>query len=977
MKKLISVFISLIMIVLILSPCASAFDLTPKEYPTSGVIGNNIRWNISESGTLTITGTGAIPDYSPSKYDMDHSTCPPWHPHYTKINEVIISDGITTLGSKMFYGCSSIDVVKIPNSLEKINGSADFCYAVETVSVPSDSPYFTVEEGVLYDKNKTEIIFLSADRNASNRYYFNVPETVNTIRSGAFYRKGSLKEITIMPTVTTIEENAFPNMHEVTFIVISGSAAHTAVQNSDGALTAQVLPDNTLIAGTLHYQDDAYISYVLEDDGVLSIKGHGSSYYSDDKFLNSSLPWRTYIDKVKTVYIEEGIKTLPNYLFKNTPNLEVIHIPQSLINLGEGATYGCTSLREFTVAGDEINNYFAVDGILYDENSDEPVVVRFPPAKEVTSYTFSEGVYNFIGDCFKDCTNLKTVTLNNGDINHNVFFECENLEALYISDSNCDFSSPDGVIYNTKTDSLVFYPRNKPGEEYTVPIFLPEIGQGAFSGAKNLKKVILQTGLQTIDKSAFAGSSIETVTIPGSVTEIGDYSFSGCNSLSEVIIESSGNPMEIKTQAFGHCIALKSIEIPGRVKKIWSWAFENCTALESAILHNGVETLKENIFNKCTSLKSVSIPGTVESLPDGIFYSLTNLENITLGEGIKTIGEQAFYGCAIKQITLPDSVTSLGDHTFSLCHSLTRVNFPASLSHLPNYMFEMCTSLKSITVPSHIKTTGYSVFYSCRGLESVIIKAPLTSISDYMFSGCSSLKTVTVPDTVTTISSGAFYNCDSFEGFIITEGMSANSEAALQPVRLEIPLQITSLGKNAFAQCDGIETIVIPGSIKTFNASAFTECTNLKEIIIEDGAEVITGTFKDCESIEKIHIPSSVTSISESLIPLKSEVTIYAEKGSYAEEYATLYGVSISFPKTVTIRIPENCSIDEQATAFVVIYGRDGVITDIKCIPLNLADSEVTLQTKNDSQAVKMFIWKNEASIIPVLQTPVEQLLQQ
>ena len=104
----------------------------------------------------------------------------------------------------------------------------------------------------------------------------------------------------------------------------------------------------------------------------------------------------------------------------------------------------------------------------------------------------------------------------------------------------------------------------------------------------------------------------ESVTISGSVKKIGIYAFSGNNNIKSVILEDGVE--EIDRYAFGNCTSLESITIPGNVKRIGAFAFDGCTNLKSVTIENGVEEIDNRAFNNCTSLTAIT--------PESIVYRI-------------------------------------------------------------------------------------------------------------------------------------------------------------------------------------------------------------------------------------------------------------------------------------------------------------------------------------------------------------------
>lgn len=139
---------------------------------------------------------------------------------------------------------------------------------------------------------------------------------------------------------------------------------------------------------------------------------------------------------------------------------------------------------------------------------------------------------------------------------------------------------------------------------------------------------------------------------------------------------------------------------------------------------------------KETSITSVTIPDSVTSIGNYAFGRCSDLVSVTFGNGITSIGESAFHFTGITGVTIPDSVTSVGDFVFHSCKSLTNAAIGSGLTDM-----------------------GWGMFADCSNLESVTIKDGVSSIGEVMFANCSSLTSITIPASVTSIDSCAFENC--------------------------------------------------------------------------------------------------------------------------------------------------------------------------------------------------------------------------
>ena len=130
-------------------------------------------------------------------------------------------------------------------------------------------------------------------------------------------------------------------------------------------------------------------------------------------------------------------------------------------------------------------------------------------------------------------------------------------------------------------------------------------------------------------------------------------------------------------------------------------------------------------FAHCKNLVSVSIPDTVTSIGDYAFWNCNSLTSITIPDGVTSIGEDAFRDCSsLTSITIPEGVTSIGYGAFDGCSSLTSITIPSSVTSIGRYAFSGCTVLTNITIPSSVTSIGFAAFSGCTGLASVTFEDP-------------------------------------------------------------------------------------------------------------------------------------------------------------------------------------------------------------------------------------------------------------
>ena len=226
-----------------------------------------------------------------------------------------------------------------------------------------------------------------------------------------------------------------------------------------------------------------------------------------------------------------------------------------------------------------------------------------------------------------------------------------------------------------------------------------------------------------------------------------------------------------------------------------------------------------NAFNSVKGhlITSVTIPSSVTSIGDSAFYSCTSLTSVTIPNNLTSIGDSAFYSCtSIDPVSIPNGVTTIGYAAFDYCTSLTSMIIPDSVTSIGDSAFESCTSLTSVMIGSGVTSIGSSMFGSCSSLASVTIGSSVISIGDWAFSDCNSLTSVVIPVNVTYIGEWAFGSCTSLTSVMIGSG-------------------VTSIGANAFSYCTSLASVAIPSSVTLIGNGLFFNCTSLTAIDVNAG----------------------------------------------------------------------------------------------------------------------------------------------
>ena len=257
----------------------------------------------------------------------------------------------------------------------------------------------------------------------------------------------------------------------------------------------------------------------------------------------------------------------------------------------------------------------------------------------------------------------------------------------------------------------------------------------------------------SIGSSAFSYcSGLTSVTIPNSVTFIGSSAFRECSGLTSVTIPNSVT--SIGNGAFYRCSGLTSVTIPNSVTFIGNSAFRECSGLTSVSIPNSVTSIGNSAFYYCIGLTSVNIPNSVTSIENWAFSYCSGLTSVTIPNSVTSIGNSAFYRCSgLTSVTIPNSVTTIGESAFANCSSLNSINVASGNTHyssidgvLYNYvqdtLIECPGARTSLTIPNSVTSIGNNAFFYCRGLTSITIPNSVTSIGNDAFGECRGLTSI-------------------------------------------------------------------------------------------------------------------------------------------------------------------------------------------------------------------------------------------
>ena len=635
------------------------------------------KWNLADK-SITISGKGDMKDW---KYNSTED----WHGKYKRaIEKVVISNGITNIGKDAFYECSSLKEITIPEGVTSIESYAfekcsslkeiiipssvisigtyafDGCSSLKEISIPSsvniienyafercssleeinvsgENKNYTSIDGVLYNKNKTEIIRYPANKPGET---YNILDSVIRIRSYVFYGCSSLEEITIPEGVTSIGGYAFEKCSSLEEITIPEGVTSIGGYAFDecSSLKEITIPNSVTSIGDSAFKGVKYIvcktnsyahKYAEENKINYKLLDNKVSQYSDLYKIKQTEEWDisengdksviakwNYTDKSITI---SGKGNMKEWEYNSTEDwhgkyktlVEKVVINNGITNIGETAFDECISLKYITIPSSvtSIEDY------------------AFSGCSSLEEITIPSRVTSIEDYAFSGCSSLEEITIPSSvtSIEGYAFGGCSSLKEIKVSNENKNYTSINGVLYNKDKTKIIAYPANKPGEKYIILNSVTSIGSYAFDECISLKYITIPSSVTSIEDFAFGGcSSLEEITIPNSVTSIENGTFEGCSSLEEITIPSSVTSIE--DFAFGGCSSLEEITIPSSVISIGSYAFDECISLKEITIPSSVTSIEDYAFEGCISLKEITILSSVTSIGE---YSFDGVKYIT------------------------------------------------------------------------------------------------------------------------------------------------------------------------------------------------------------------------------------------------------------------------------------------------------------------------------------------------------------
>ena len=670
------------------------------------------------------------------------------------VTDLVIPDSVTSIGNYAFQYCSSLTSVTIPDGVTSIGyGAFMNCSSLTSVIIGNDVT--SIGSGAFRDcSNLTSVI---------------IPDSVTSIGERAFYCCSGLTSVTIGEGVTSIGEYAFASCDGLTSVTIPDSVTSIGERafECDGLISATIGRGVTSMGSYAFYGNALESIYITDIAAWCGIEfgAVAGTLYGCDIYVDG--------EQVTDLVIPYGVTSISAHAFDGCSSLTSVTIPDSVMSIGKIAFMDCSGLTTVAI-GDGVKSIG---------------LGAFWNCSGLTSVTIGNSVTSIGSSAFSGCHKLIEVynksSLNIVAGSSTYGYVGYNAKNVYTKeDGSWLTNTADGFrfLYDGEQGYLIGYYGSETG--ITLPASFTAYDRAlvesyaiykyAFEGCRSLTSVTIPDSVTSIGARAFEDcTGLTSITIPDSVKSIGSSTFSGCSGLTSITIPDSVT--SIGSGAFEYCNGLTLITIPGSVTSIGEYAFATCFNLTFVTIGEGVTSIGNGAFINCYKLIEVYNKSSLNIVAGSSAYGYVGYyaKNVYTEEGDSWFTDTAdgfrffydgaqgylmgYYGSET-EIVLPPSFTAY-DRTLVKSYAIYK------------YAFQGCTGLTSVTIPDSVTSIGEWAFSGCSGLTSVIIPDSVTSIGELAFNSCSSLTTVTIGNSVTSIGNEAFLNCYSLITVTIGEGV--------------------------------------------------------------------------------------------------------------------------------------------------------------------------------------------------------------
>lgn len=317
--------------------------------------------------------------------------------------------------------------------------------------------------------------------------------------------------------------------------------------------------------------------------------------------------------------------------------------------------------------------------------------------------------------------------------------------------------------------------------------------------------------------------------------------------------------------------------------------FMNRKDIVNVVIGEGIAKIEYRAFMDCTSLESLSLPDTLNDIWMYAFRGCGSLDSLKIPGNLKSIGYDAFRDTGIESVYITDmaawcaldysnNTLLKGDRMLYLDgEPVIDLVIPDGVEYINYHVFDSYDALKSVTIPSSLKSLGIGAFYHCSNLQSVYISdmaawcridfgdnyyGDLLSDGRKLYLNGELVTDLVIPGDAVTVSRNAFYKYEHLKSVKISEGVTAieprafDNCTALQSV--DLPKSLVFIDNTAFWKCSALATIKIPENVRSIGAQAFNSCTALSSISLSDNLiRIGSQAFLNCPALKDVYYGGS------------------------------------------------------------------------------------------------------------------------
>ena len=426
--------------------------------------------------------------------------------HCESLVDIVIPESVTTIDWQAFLACTSLKEINIPkNVTSKYDRTFLMCESLESINVSSENTIFASIDGVLLNKDMTELIQYPCGKKDIK---YTIPDGVKYITSSAFSHANYIEEVLFPDTMIAIDSMAFRYCDSIKSVKLPNSVTALGYESFYECIS---LENVVLSESMTRVENDTF-------NGCKNLKSitlpNGVIYIGANAFNGCS--------SLESVDIPDELRVMDYGAFMGCESLENIYLPQFLHSVSNGSPFSkCLSLERVDVHP-ENETFTSVDGILFTKNMKQ--IIRYPAGKTEKEYVIPNSVVT-IGDyAFDYDSSLENVSISESvtKIGECAFYNSHSLEAITISkyiskigpmaftcskaltdinvdEDNTSYISVDGILYNKNLDKLICYPGGRTDEFYEISEHVTTIGAMAFYGCTNLEYVIVPKTVTRIE----------------------------------------------------------------------------------------------------------------------------------------------------------------------------------------------------------------------------------------------------------------------------------------------------------------------------------------------------------------------------------------------------------------------------------------------------------------------------------------------